>query len=411
MAEVGLDELIERVRLESGLRNNAYYSSDQIVRYLNAGGAELYDLFTNANQHYVISTFDFTTTGPDDAIVELPEDFQQGHSLDIYPDTQGQTRTIRYLANWLNRNAFTNNVFSLGPGGMDPVYAFLGGNLRFFPPQCVPAAPFRLYYTPKWQDLAIPTTPPPRTVDLEDADVAAPVGRWTFPVAGTLSPSDIGATATVSGAAQPGNNGARVYQNIIGSQEAYTALAGLVSETFGLGDSVVIQQLASASREVEGGTTDGYSSGLGQWSIADANFTASDQGAVITAVCDSPNGSFSGQYTIATVLSELTVQVIPLNPVTGSTALPFSGSFTIDRRIPGTRMTLPGAVSPWSEYLVVYAAMAVNIDRQRPIGELERKLQALKTRVASTIGSRQEEPQQPPLTRGTGGWWDGFGWS
>ena len=60
MADVSLADLIARARLESGLRNNAYYDSDQIIRYLDAGGSELSDIFTQANQYYVIKTFDFT---------------------------------------------------------------------------------------------------------------------------------------------------------------------------------------------------------------------------------------------------------------------------------------------------------------------------------------------------------------
>jgi len=60
---------------------------------------------------------------------------------------------------------------------------------------------------------------------------------------------------------------------------------------------------------------------------------------------------------------------------------------------------------------VVYAAIAINTDRQRGTADLERKLGALKVRIASILGNRQEEPQQPPLTRGMGGWggWDGGG--
>jgi len=66
-------------------------------------------------------------------------------------------------------------------------------------------------------------------------------------------------------------------------------------------------------------------------------------------------------------------------------------------------------MEPWAEYLVVYAAIAINTDRQRGTGELERKLAAMKQRIASVISVRQEEPQQPPLTRGDG-WGGGWGW-
>lgn len=324
MADVALSELLERTRLESGLRNNSYYDTSQIIRYLNAGGSELYDLFTAANQKYVISEFDFTTTGQSDAVVDLPEDFQQGHSLEIYPDLPGQTRTIRYLSNWLNRNA-VGNVFTLAPGGYDPVYTFLGNTLRFYPPQCTPAAPFRLYYTPQWVPLA------------EGVEV-------DFAIAAADNPTNFG---------------------------------GFIE---------FVLANAAATSEMEGGT--------------------------LTLAFDSPNGAYSGNYTISQVLSA--TAIVTTAPWTGTSFTnPAAGTGNITAQPAGTRSTLPTVMGPWSEYLVVYAAMAINIDRQRPIGELERKLERLKARVASITSNRQEEPQQPPLTRGDVGWgpgWGGGGW-
>src|SRR3954471_6248199 len=103
MPAIDVTELVARARVESGLRNNAYYDDDKIVVALNSGGSELWDLFTVENQKYAISEFDFTVTGPADALVTLPDDFQQGHSLEIYPQfidgvyQAGQrARTIRY---------------------------------------------------------------------------------------------------------------------------------------------------------------------------------------------------------------------------------------------------------------------------------------------------------------------------
>lgn len=318
MAVVTLDELIERARTESGLRNNAYYDSDQIIRYLNAGGSELYDLFTTANQKYVIDEYDFTTTGQSDAVVSLPDAFQQGHSLEIYPDNPGQTRTIRFLSNWLNRNGAGNNAFSLAPGGMDPVYTFLGRELRFYPPQCTPAAPFRLYYTPMWVPLA----------------------------AGIDTDFDI----------DPADN----------------------PVNFG---------------------------GYMEWALANLNATSEMVGGALTLAFDAPNGAFSGVYTISQVLSP--TAVVTTAPTVGGFTNPAAGTGNITAQPAGTQGSLPSYMAPWSEYVVVYAAMAINIDRQRPIGELERKLNALKARITSVVSIRQEEPQQPPLSRGP--WGDGWG--
>lgn len=325
MAEIGIPELEERARLESGLRNNAYYDPAQILRYLNAGGAELHDLFTAANQHYNVREFDFTTTGPDDAIITLPVDFQQGHSLDIYPGTN-QARTIRYLSNWLNRNQTVGTTVFTASGN-DPIYTFLDNKLRFYPPQSVPSAPFKLYYTPMWTTLL-------------------PEVSRTF----AIDPAD---TPLVPG---PGP-------------------------------------------------------GPGAWVFANGAFTSDipvDGSARLTPTFVPPNDPFNGTYFINAVVSPTLVSVSNLASTAGYSN-PAGGSATLVYQPIGTRSTLPANMTPWSEYLVVYAAIAINIDRQRPVGELERKLNALKARVASILGNRQEEPQQPPLTRGTGGWLEGWG--
>ncbi len=403
MLQVTIDELVARARLESGLRSNAYYDTSQIIRYLNAGGAELHDLMVTTNQKYVISEFDFTTTGPSDAIVALPDDFQQGHSLDIYPGELTKTRTVRYLSNWLDRNS-VGGGWSM-TGGREPVYTFLADNLRFYPPQAVPAADFKLYYTPQWVDLAVPTT---REFAITGSDVIEPFG-WIFNSANFIA-GEVGSVIT----------------------PAFTQ----VTRTF---------DIDTADNPV----TD-------HWVFLNAAFVAGDVGGTITPDFDAPNAAFNVTYTIVAVLSDHFVQVTPSpatipatfnNPAGGTASVaalsnsvfnvpytitavtsgqqievtpdpeslgtfttPPTGTASVATPAIGTIDALPRYMGPWSEYLVVYAAMAINIDRQRPIGELERKLQALKTRVLSVLGERQEEPQQPPLTRGSDGWFGGSGW-
>lgn len=199
MADVALAELYDRVRLESGLRLNAYYANTQILRYLNAGGAELYDLFTAANQHYNVKEYNFTTTGQASAIVSLPADFQKGNSLDIYPDVPGRTMTIRYLPNWLNRNSFAGNVFAMSPAGYFPAYTFLDNKLRFYPPQATPAAPFRLYYTPLWTSLWDPSVAPAFTpqVDPGPGNDGWNGSAFTFDNAGSPGTFAVGQALTV----------------------------------------------------------------------------------------------------------------------------------------------------------------------------------------------------------------------
>lgn len=320
MASVPVTDLITRARLESGLRTNAYYDDTSITRYLDAGGAELADIFTQANQHYVISEFDFTTTGQASAIVSLPDDFQQGHSLEIFPQVyngvatpNSQTRTIKYLPNWLNRNAWSFGAAPFALGMMDPAYTFLDSKLRFYPPQATPSAPFKLYYTPKWATLQ-----PPRSIAIDPGDIVL-------------------------------NSG-----------------------------------------------------GFIQYTLTNGAFSSADVGNLLTVTWNAPNAAYNA------VLATITAKA-PGNSTTVTTNVVWpGGSFTGPAA--GTALvqgSLPSIYAPWAEYLVVYAAIAINTDRQRGTGEAERKLNALKARIISTISRRQEEPQQPPLTGGFGDTWGG----
>ena len=455
MADVSLTDLIARARLESGLRANAYYDDDQIVRYLDAGGAELADIFTNANQHYVISTYDFTTTGPASAIQALPADFQQGHSLEIFPDVLGQTRTIRYLSNWLNRNAFTGMGFPVVPGGgFDPVYTFLDNKIRFYPPQCTPAAPFRLYYTPQWTTLALANlaTRPGQKVVLDGDSVTAGLPdvtyRWSVQWEASLAAYFTGLPLpAIANTALGGNTTAdclaRVALVIAQNPDHVFIMVG-INDHFNHGGVPILPAQSAANmvaymnaiRLTRPTVRFHFISGVWysgeNWPLGvnadDATVTATLN--AIHAVVDAEPAAewIEIRETIFNVDEPINNPTHLLNGILtqggGDGTHPSKplGTTVISQRVfertslskltvaaspaTDTRDFLPAVMAPWAEYLVVYAAIAINTDRQRGTGELERKLNALKVRIASTIGERQEEPQQPPLTRGS---WDGWG--
>jgi len=209
---ISVQTMVANTRVQSGLRGNQYYTDDQIIALLSDGGSELYDIFTAANQKYVISPYNFTTsngaTNTDPTLgavgpkVNLPSDFQQGHSMDIFPDTF-QARTVRYLANWLNRNDSPGTSWALSTA-RSVVYAFIDKQIWFYPPQALPNAPMRLYYTPTWVPFAEKIT---RNVTMGVSDTAVDdsgsigyVFNSSAP-AGGFSAQDVGASITVTFAA------------------------------------------------------------------------------------------------------------------------------------------------------------------------------------------------------------------
>ena len=159
--------LVATIRTDSDLNRSQVYTDTQIAALISDAGSALQDVFTGANQHYNISTFDFTLVGGvGQNTVPLPVDFQQGHSVDANPGT-AQPYTLRYLPNWLDRNRLNNAMpFAIGgPGGGPREYYILGaagaGGVLGVLPAMGAAGNYRLYYTPMWTPLALPQPIPP----------------------------------------------------------------------------------------------------------------------------------------------------------------------------------------------------------------------------------------------------------
>ena len=76
------------------------------------------------------------------------------------------------------------------------------------------------------------------THDADDSVVAL-TGTWRFDN-GAFTAQDVGATFTVSGAANPGNNGTFTILTVVDGTHVTTATTGLVDETFGAGVTVTL---------------------------------------------------------------------------------------------------------------------------------------------------------------------------
>lgn len=128
IASILVTDLIAQVRTLSGLRNNQVLLDSDIVSLINDAGSELYDDVEGSFQAHFVTTFDFTLTTTNS--VPLPADFKRDNSL-TYNPASASPSPIKPLGSWLERGGASAT-------GM--------------------AGAYRLYYTPFFPSLAIPTS-------------------------------------------------------------------------------------------------------------------------------------------------------------------------------------------------------------------------------------------------------------
>src|SRR4249920_3071807 len=91
--------LIDQTRLLSNLKNNLFYTDDDIGGFLGDAALELKDLFDNTYEHYFALSQDFTLAGGVGAnSVALAADFEKAQILLKDPATSNPTR-VDPLAN------------------------------------------------------------------------------------------------------------------------------------------------------------------------------------------------------------------------------------------------------------------------------------------------------------------------
>lgn len=241
-----VSDLVAQIRSESDLNKSQVLTDFQIAAIISDAGSALQDVFTGAQQHWNISTFDFTLAGGVNGnSVPLPVDCQQGHSVDVNPGTP-QPYTLRYLSNWLDRNKMSGSPFVISAlGGGPREYYFLGapgagGTLVVLPANSA-AGNFRLYYTPFWVPLAVfgplpGTTSPAITGFTGPAEIGFPTAAWTS--------AWVGQQIQISGASNPGNNGIFTIASIVSPNAITVSPATIVNE--GSGASAAVQPIGTS---------------------------------------------------------------------------------------------------------------------------------------------------------------------
>lgn len=396
-------DLAADVRRDSDLNSSQIYSDDDIATLISDAGSSLRDVFTGANQHYDVSEFAFTLVGGvGQNAVNLPADFQQGHSVDVNPGTS-QPYTLRYLSNWLDRNRLNLAPFSVwGPGGGPREYYFLGSNpgQLIVLPAMGAAGNFLLYYTPMWMPLAIPATLLVETASIpvvpattmgfggSSGDFILDAGPDTFLV------TDVGCILTVLGAVNSDNNGSKPIAAFV-SATNIDVTGTTTSETFPGGATVTLLRQSRVAAD-------------GTWTLYGDN--AFNNASIAVNVGDtlvvSGTQHNDGSYTITQAATGGTT-ILTAGAV-GLTAENFnSADISISVQPAGTRPDLPANMNPWVLYLKTMACITIRNKRGQDVEAFMARLSVDQQRIEKILQERQEEPQQPPLTRNSGflgGW-------
>lgn len=386
-------DLVAQVRTDSDLVLSQVYTDAQLATVISDAGSDLRDVFTATNQKYDISTFDFSLVGGIGLnSINLPLDFQQGHSIDVNPATSTPF-TLRYLPNWLNRNSCSMPFQVFGNNFGPKAYTFLGSEILVLP-AINAGGLYRLYYTPTWTPLALPTS-----IDVETASIPiVPASTFGFGTGNqfildagpdTFFATDVGNSLAVLGAVNSDNNGVKPIATFLTARDVVVT-GTTTSETFSGGATVSILRQSRVDN-------------AGNWTFYGDNpfnnaTIAVNVGDVITV-----KGTPSNDGTYVVTQAATGGNTVVTAGVT-TVAENFPGIVTVSVQAQGTRGTLPQNMNPWIQYIKTQACITVRNKRGQPVDSFEARLAVMKDRIQTILQERQEEPTQPPQLRGRDGW-------
>lgn len=159
-------ELVSKIRLKSGLKNNQYYKDADLAAFASDGAAELYDIVVKAREHYFKRFYPFTLAGGVGGnTTQRPADFYKEQLLELdydkpYPITVPMLGDLSMKNNGGQTAVMTN--------GRPSRQFFIDGDTLEVIPAPAAAGNYRLRYTPILETLVLPNL-----IDLTyDADPA-----------------------------------------------------------------------------------------------------------------------------------------------------------------------------------------------------------------------------------------------
>lgn len=381
---VTVQAVIADIRVQSGLRNNQLFDDDQIAELATDAQSELGDLFINAYEHYFQTTFPFTIASPNSSVA-LPADFQKDNSLNRNPNSQ-TPETVDPLGSWLERNQLGGSAWT---GGCRR-YFISGDELQIFPASQAPGD-YLLFYTPQLLGLSPVVLPGylhySRAVSFGTSDTYV---KPTYTIAAAdFQPFDAGASMTVS-CSSPNTtlNGSFVVASVVNPTTATISSGPTFSPTLPIHGTATI---------ADPSVTDPMTGSVRALSFASGGFDQSFVGASVTIAGAGASGN-DGVWIVASVPDEFHLVVSdPDNAMQFESAFPSTAVISIQRQ--GTTNTIPQSMVPWVQYIKTHASITIRTSRKQPTDDLQAKLQALKTRVATSVKNRTEAPRQAPLTR------------
>jgi len=383
VATTTLVELIEQTRLKANVSRSNFVTDAEVITYLNEARKQLREEIISADDSYYQATLDFSISAQPSNVQALPDRFWKMRGLDAFAGDSLRQREV-YAREYRNR-------FDAGVG-----YYFGGTGTSIVvcgqsPEQC---NPFRLTYVPRPLPLALLLEGNTRSITHDAADGTNAGAHFIF-TNGAFTPGDVGATVTISGAAN--NNGTYTILSITGPIEIAVLPAPTPSLLLGAGAVVSIADADNATRSFNVAPTDNQNSGY--WVLQNGAFGASDVGSYLTTVINAPNEAYSGTFQILTVVNSTAVQVTPtVTPASGS----LTGTATLSRQPANTESALDLTEDGFSEYLSVRAGMAVARKKRQDslLAQLAAERAAIEGRIQSLSRMRQSEPQQAPVLWG-----------
>jgi hypothetical protein len=217
------EQAVSDIRPLSSLFNNNLLSDAQIVKLFNDGASELYDyMVMRYEQYFTLVPYDFTIPSTGGNTVKIPVDvFLKDNTCELNPSTTSPQPVPR-LGSWEDRL----QTFYAAPYG--PRYWIGGDTLFIFPPNAA-AGNYRLWYTPKYQPIAlfspVPNDGTPATIN----GFAATINTISF-THGMWTTAYVGQQIQIQGASNPANNGVFTI-SAVNDFNTITVAATLTTET------------------------------------------------------------------------------------------------------------------------------------------------------------------------------------